>query len=734
MMFKVQRQPAHFHLRLSVFICGYLEMTMSDNTFARLPVAAVLLLAVVLLVPVPSPGQDFKGAGKGKPPDFIPAGYDDYQHMLAQLGIKKMRKGRDGRGADSSSEATANRLLNTLPELMTFKDGAKVTSASHWPRRRAEIVEDFEHEVYGRIPKNVPKVMWEVTKTVEGESGGIATVTKTLVGRVDNSAFPKIKVAIQANFTVPKRAAGRVPILLQFGFGFGGGRGGKAGGTSWTQQALNQGWGYGTINPVSIQPDNGRLREGIIGLTNKGQPRGPEDWGALRAWAWGVSQLIDYFAANPDSGVDPTRVCITGVSRYGKAALVATAFDTRIAAGFVASSGAGGAKLFRRDFGEMLENLAGRGGYHWMAGNFLKYAADDATFGKKTVADLPVDQHELIALCAPRLCFISYGVPPGDPNWVDAHGSFMAAVLAGPAYRLLGKKDLGTPGNPLIDPMPPVNALIGSELAWRQHSGGHTNVPNFPAFFSWAGRYLDPATRPLPRRDANSRKAHPEMLANLKKGRIDLCFVGDSITRRWRATDYPQFLANWNRNFSGWNAANFGWGGDTIQNILWRMQNGELEGVHPKVIVLLAGTNNIGKVPASAARVSDIAHGIQVLLATLREKAPPATIIVMAILPRNDGPNPTAVMASIDQINERIAHLSDGKQIRYLNINPRLADRDGKLFEGMTVDGLHLSLQGYQVWADALRPLLADLLGSPAPEDHAPPPTGDPKTAKKKTA
>src|SRR5207253_7063390 len=116
-----------------------------------------------------------------------------------------------------------------------------------------------------------------------------------------------------------------------------------------------------------------------------------EDWGALRAWAWGVSRLIDYFADSPGSGVDSTKVCITGVSRYGKAALVATAFETRIAAGFVASSGAGGAKLFRRDFGELLENLAGRGEYHWMAGNYLKYAADEGKFGKKTAADLPVD-------------------------------------------------------------------------------------------------------------------------------------------------------------------------------------------------------------------------------------------------------------------------------------------------------------------------------------------------------
>jgi hypothetical protein len=442
-------------------------------------VSAAALLLIAALVPA----QDTKG----KQPDFTPAGYDDYQHMLDQLGIKQMRRGRDARAKDTSDEATANPYKDSMPELLRCKDGTKVQSAEQWPRRRAEIIEDFEREVYGRVPKHVPNVKWEVTNTSEGESGGIATVTRTLVGHVDNSAFPQIKVAMQASVTVPKGAAKRVPIIVQFGGGFGG----RGGGTPWTQQALAKGWAHGTINPNSIQPDNNRLREGIIGLTNKGQPRSPEDWGALRAWGWGVSQLINYFEATPTAGVDPGKVCITGVSRYGKAALVAMAFDTRVAAGFVASSGAGGAKLFRRDFGELLENLASRGGYHWMAGNFLKYAADEASFGKKTVADLPVDQHLLIALCAPRPCLISYGIPEkGDPNWVDAHGSFMAAVLAGPAYRLLGKQDLGTPGDYLTDKAPPVNTLIGGELAWRQHDGGHTNTPNFPTFFEWADKLL----------------------------------------------------------------------------------------------------------------------------------------------------------------------------------------------------------------------------------------------------
>jgi len=240
------------------------------------------------------------------------------------------------------------------------------------------------------------------------------------------------------------------------------------------------------------------------------------------------------------------------------------------------------------------------------------------------------------------------------------------------------------------------------------------------------------ADRPVARTDANSKLAHQQMAASLKKGRIDLYFVGDSITRRWRATDYPKFLANWKENFHGWNAANFGWGGDTIQNILWRLQNGELDGAHPKVIVLLAGTNNIGRTPASDAEVADITAGIKALLGTLQEKAPRATILLMGILPRNDGAKPTAVMTSINKINETIAKLADGKTIGYLNINDKLADKNGKLLEGMTEDRLHLSLKGYKVWADALKPLLVELLGPPAKEDHAPPPTGAPSAAKKK--
>jgi lysophospholipase L1-like esterase len=206
------------------------------------------------------------------------------------------------------------------------------------------------------------------------------------------------------------------------------------------------------------------------------------------------------------------------------------------------------------------------------------------------------------------------------------------------------------------------------------------------------------------------------------QGRIDLYFEGDSITRRWGATDYPQLLANWKQNFFGWNAADFGWGADRVENILWRLQNGELDGLAPKAIVLLAGTNNVGDhVPAA----DDISQGIAAVVRVMRQKAPNAVIVLMGIFPRNDN---MAVMPEINAINARLAKMADGRQIRYLNINDRLADADGRLFEGMmnASDKLHPTLAGYQVWADAIKPLLIEILGPPSTEDHAPPPTGDP--------
>jgi len=363
-----------------------------------------------------------------------------------------------------------------------------------------------------------------------------------LVGHVDNSECPQINVDINMMLVVPANAKGPVPVLMMFG-----GRPSlpspaqpsnedlekiniafkemliknnpemqavfdkypayqpitKIAGPNMfapptaakelspTEQLLAAGWGYVTIDPSSIQADNGAgLTKGIIGLVNKGQPRKPEDWGSLRAWAWGAARALDYLETEPL--VDAKKVGIEGVSRYGKAALVTLAFEPRFAVGLIGSSGKGGAALHRRVFGEAVESLTGTGEYHWMAGNYLKYGTSQSNFGAKIGCDLPVDSHELIALCAPRLTFISYGVPEqGDAKWLDQTGSYMATIAAGTVFKLLGAKDLGVSNDYLKEKMPPVlTGLLDGELAWRQHNGGHTDVPNFPTFIPWATKML----------------------------------------------------------------------------------------------------------------------------------------------------------------------------------------------------------------------------------------------------
>jgi hypothetical protein len=351
-------------------------------------------------------------------------------------------------------------------------------------------MELFNREIYGRVPKDVPAVKWEVTSTTQDVQNGVPIVTKQLVGHADNAVCPSINVDIQLSLTTPTDATGPVPVVMEFSFARPRGAAAQAtrrpaasppAGPTWQEQVLARGWGYATLAPTSIQADHGAgLTQGIIGLANKGQPRKLDDWGALRAWGWGASRALDYFET--DKAVDAKHVAIEGLSRYGKAALVTMAYDDRFGIALVASSGAGGAKLLRRDFGEKVENLASSGEYHWFAGNFLKYA------GPLTPGDLPVDAHELIALCAPRPVFISVGSPAVEGNWVDGRGTFLAAVAAGPVYRLLGKKDLG------VAEFPPMEtALVDGDLAFRQHSGGHTTGPNWPTFLSYAKRYFEPA-------------------------------------------------------------------------------------------------------------------------------------------------------------------------------------------------------------------------------------------------
>ncbi len=437
---------------------------------------------------------------------------EDHQQMMAQLGIRALRSGPSGNEQDANhanyDESKAN-PFPVLPDLLTLKDGQKVTTPALWERRRAEIVEDFEREVYGRIPTNVPEVTWSVVSTDTGTIGGRRVVGKELVGHVDNSAYPAISVDIPATLVVPADAKMRVPVMIMFRPGNLSQALGRPAppGTPRaaftfpppapgsdppaTEQLIADGWGFVFLNPTSVQADNGAgLTKGIIGLANKGEPRKPDDWGALRAWGWGASRVLDYLAT--DAGLNANQVGVEGVSRYGKAALVAMAFDQRFALVLIGSSGEGGAKLNRRNWGEAVENLTGSGEYHWMAGNFLKYGASDAVFGSRNAGDLPVDSHELLALCAPRLTFVSYGVPErGDAKWLDHQGSYMAAVAAQPAFLLLGARGLGVSDNYRTERMPPVNvALLDGQLAWRQHDGGHTDGPNWKYFIPWADRFL----------------------------------------------------------------------------------------------------------------------------------------------------------------------------------------------------------------------------------------------------
>lgn len=409
---------------------------------------------------------------------------EDHQLMMQQLGITALRPGPSGNpqapNAANADESKAS-PYTSLPDPLVFKNGKKVKNAKQWKRRRLEIIEDFDREMYGRMPANTPAVAWEVVNEKDTMNGDYPIKIKQLIGRVDNSAYPTISVNIQLTLTTPINTGVPVPVMMEFGFNFPPNFRPPASPTnepSWQQQLLAKGWGYAILIPTSYQADHGAgLRQGIIGLVNQGEARKLDDWGALRAWAWGASRAVDYFETDRD--VDAKRIGIEGLSRYGKAALVTMAYEPRISIGFIGSSGAGGAKLLRRIFGEQVENLASSGEYHWFTPNFIKYA------GPLTQNDLPTDAHELIALCAPRPVFISVGSPNVEGQWIDAKGMFLAGVHAGPVYKLLGKKDLGTTEFP-----PQETPLIEGDIAFRQHAGGHTVVPNWQTFIQFASRYF----------------------------------------------------------------------------------------------------------------------------------------------------------------------------------------------------------------------------------------------------
>lgn len=511
---------------------------------------AVLALAAAPLVR--AGGQDQATPSGARPPVVLMTTQQDHARQMRLLKISGFPPGPAAYQAATYDEATAT-PYPALPDPLVMNNGTKVTTRAQWTARRAEIKEYFDREVYGRVPKNMPAVKWEVVSHEKGlpMGGGfggatpqpisdIQVITKQVVGRVDNSSYPAITVNIGMTLVTPAGATGPVPIVMQFGgggpnpmpanatpnpcapppgtpprgggpgraggAGAGGGRG-PAGptGPNWQAQLLQKGWGYAMLNTASIQADSGcGLTVGIIGLMNKGQPRKLDDWGSLRALAWGADRAMDYFET--DKAVDARRVGVEGHSRWGKATLVTMAYNERFAIGYVSSSGQGGAKLHRRKYGEVIENVNGSTEYHWMAGNYMKYG------GRWDM--MPVDAHQLIAMVAPRPLFLSAGSGPlthpdgtiqlmtaDDPRclpargpcatqavnimdaWVDAKGTFMAGAGADPVYRLLGKKGLGTTEFPKIE-----TGLMDGDLTFRQHAGGHTDGPNWPVFLEFAER------------------------------------------------------------------------------------------------------------------------------------------------------------------------------------------------------------------------------------------------------
>ncbi len=469
----------------------------------------------------------------------------DHADMMRQLGIKELRPGANGDptppNAANYDPAKAN-PYPIWPDLMRMADGRPVTNAAMWrEQRRPELINLFEREVYGRIPSGVPGVTWRVEATDREYFGGRAVMAQQIVGHVDNRAAPGITVDIRATLLLPAGARAAAPLLVMFaparypspsqpnpveaarldaalkatllardvtfaaifaahpGFEFV-----KPGGfltpppeDDRVTKLIADGWGVALLDTATIQADDGAgLRQGIIGLVNKGAPRTPEQWGALRAWGWGASRLLDYLGTREE--VDASHVGIEGVSRSGKAALVTAAFDQRFAMVLIGSSGEGGVKPHRRNFGEQIENLTGAAEYHWMAGNFLKYGTERGRLGRRTAEDLPVESHELLALVTPRLAFVSYGIPEqGDARWLDQQGSYMATVAAGRAWTLLGAHDLGRGNDYRAATLPPQGTdLLDGELAWRQHEGGHTDAPNMSHFIAWADQKM--GRTPLP--------------------------------------------------------------------------------------------------------------------------------------------------------------------------------------------------------------------------------------------
>ncbi len=373
----------------------------------------------------------------------------------------------------------------------------KGLTVKDWPARRQEIFNEVQ-KIWGTIPAEAAnvKITWSVGEVTTGVESNIPYKEYTIIGNIDISSYPAVREIprIMGTLRIPTNVGGKpVPIIINIGSG------GRMPGVS---TALWESFGtkgmgvFGYANTL-LQPDNGAgLTSYIIGLVNKGNWRKPEDWGSLVAWSWGVSRLLDYFETNAD--VDAKKVGITGHSRYGKAAVVAMAYEPRLAIAAPTSSGALGVAPSRRHWGQDLSNSAGDREYHWMAGNFMAYTGVDESskdgYMPRKVLQMKVDAESLVALCAPRPLFVGSGDYVGDA-WVDPYGQYLVCVAASPVYELLGKKGLkmedvmSYKGKNV--PLPVTNkAYMDGDLAYRKHDGGHSAYQHYPSFAEFAARYF----------------------------------------------------------------------------------------------------------------------------------------------------------------------------------------------------------------------------------------------------
>ena len=371
----------------------------------------------------------------------------------------------------------------TLPDPLVMVSGTRVTGATMWNRqRRPEMLRLYAQHIYGRVPTNVPKIAWEVSETDAHARDG-AALLKRVVGHVGSKPDgPQIRVSVYT----PAQATKKVPIILLLNFGGGparaggppaaAGRGNAATGEPPNAaEILARGWGYATVGYNDIQPDRADAwMEGVIGQAlQPGQTKpAADEWGTISAWAWGASRIADYLQS--DRNVDGSRIALYGFSRLGKTVLWAAAQDERFKAVFSGCAGEMGSALARRDWGETVDD---------MAQNFPWQFSESFQQWPGRWSEMPVDAHMLISLSAPRPVFVTGGT--GD-QWSDPKGEFLGQVAAGPVYRLLGARDLGTTTYPAPD-----TPVISGDLGFNLHTGPHTATPaEWATFVDFLSRYF----------------------------------------------------------------------------------------------------------------------------------------------------------------------------------------------------------------------------------------------------